>query len=265
MGGDAVLKIQEGCAVRINAPSASALLSAVEGRLRTGLGFAVATINLDHMVKLRTDLAFRDAYARQTFVVADGNPVVWLCALAGRKVDLTPGSELVNPLCALAARVGAPLALLGANQATLTVAAAKLEANHPGLKIVAKIAPPYGLDPNGADADKCLDMVAASGAKLCLLALGAPKQELLAARALARVPGCGFVSVGAGIDFVAGAQIRAPVWMRRLEMEWLWRMAGNPHRMFGRYLGCAAILPGLAVNAIRSRADQPTVDGLSDV
>ena len=153
MGGDAVLRIQDGCTVRINAPSARDLLAAVEARLAVGEGFAVATVNLDHMVKLRTDPAFRDAYARQTYVVADGNPIVWLCALAGRKVDLTPGSELVQPLCALAARMGAPLALLGANDDTLAAAAERLEADHPGLKVVAKIAPPYGFDPNGAGAD----------------------------------------------------------------------------------------------------------------
>jgi exopolysaccharide biosynthesis WecB/TagA/CpsF family protein len=257
MGGDAVLNIGDGCTVRINAPDARTLLAAVEARLAAGEGFAVATINLDHMVKLRTDPAFRDAYARQTYVVADGNPIVWLCALAGRKVDLTPGSELVEPLCALAARMGAPLALLGANDDTLAAAATKLEADHPGLKVVAKIAPPYGFDPEGAGADACLDQVAASGAKLCLLALGAPKQEILAARARARVPGCGFVSVGAGVDFVAGAQVRAPVWVRKLAMEWLWRMASNPRRLFGRYFGCALIVPELAYRAIASRGDQP--------
>lgn len=263
MGGDAILNIRDGCAVRINAPDAAALLSAVEARLRAGEGFAVATVNLDHMVKLRGDQAFRAAYARQTYVVADGNPIVWLCALAGRKVDLTPGSELVTPLCALAARLGAPLALLGANDETLDAAAARLEADHPGLKVVAKIAPPYGFDPNGAGADACLEQVAASGAQLCLLALGAPKQEILAARALDKVPGCGFVSVGAGVDFVTGAQVRAPVWVRRLAMEWLWRLASSPRRLFGRYLGCALILPGLAISAIRSRGDQPA--GAADV
>lgn len=265
MGGDAVLTIQDGCTVRINAPSAGALLSAVEARLRAGTGFAVATVNLDHMVKLRTDPVFRAAYARQTLVVADGNPIVWLCALAGRKVDLTPGSELVDPLCALAARLGVPLALLGANDETLSGAAAKLEAAHPGLRVVAKIAPPYGFDPNGAGADTCLAEVAASGARLCLLALGAPKQEILAARALDKVPGCGFVSVGAGVDFVTGAQVRAPVWVRRMAMEWLWRMASSPRRLFGRYLGCALILPGLGVRAIRSRGDQPPAGGPSNV
>jgi N-acetylglucosaminyldiphosphoundecaprenol N-acetyl-beta-D-mannosaminyltransferase len=257
MGGDAVLNIGDGCTVRINAPDARTLLAAVEARLAAGEGFAVATINLDHMVKLRTDPVFCDAYARQTYVVADGNPIVWLCALAGRKVDLTPGSELLDPLCALAARVGAPLALLGANDETLAGAAAKLEADHPGLKVVAKIAPPYGFDPTGTAADDCLAQVAASGAQLCLLALGAPKQEILAARALDRVPGCGFVSVGAGVDFVVGAQVRAPVWVRKLAMEWLWRLTSSPRRLFGRYLGCAAILPGLATRAVASRGDQP--------
>ncbi|MFT6775693.1 MAG: N-acetylglucosaminyldiphosphoundecaprenol N-acetyl-beta-D-mannosaminyltransferase [Paracoccaceae bacterium] len=265
MGGDAVLKIQDGCTVRINAPSARALLDAVEARLAAGEGFAVATINLDHMVKLRNDPSFRDAYAGQTHVVADGNPVVWLCALAGRKVDLVPGSELVGPLCALAARMGAPLALLGANDETLAAAAERLEADHPGLKVVARIAPPYGFDPTGPGADACLDQLAASGARLCLLALGAPKQEILAARARTHVPGCGFVSVGAGVDFVTGAQVRAPAWVRRLTLEWLWRMASDPRRLAGRYLGCAAILPGLAIRAIAARGDQPPPTDTQDV
>jgi UDP-N-acetyl-D-mannosaminuronic acid transferase (WecB/TagA/CpsF family) len=59
------------------------------------------------------------------------------------------------------------------------------------------------------------------------------------------------------VDFVAGAQVRAPVWARRLAMEWLWRMASDPRRLFGRYLGCAAILPGLAARAGAARGDQP--------
>jgi UDP-N-acetyl-D-mannosaminuronic acid transferase (WecB/TagA/CpsF family) len=69
--------------------------------------------------------------------------------------------------------------------------------------------------------------------------------------------------VGAGVDFVTGAQVRAPVWVRRLAMEWLWRLASSPRRLFGRYLGCALILPGLAISAIRSRGDQPA--GAADV
>lgn len=240
--------------VRVTTPSAAALLADAEACLAGGRGFALATINLDHLTKLRRDPHFADAYRRQTFVVADGNPIVWLSKLARRPVRLVPGSELVEPLVALAARTGAPLAMLGSTEDALAAAAAKLRSAHPGLEIAALISPPFGFDPEGEAADACLAQVAASGARLCLIALGAPKQEILAARGLDKVPGCGFASVGAGVDFIAGTQKRAPRWVQAVAMEWLWRLLSNPRRLMRRYGACAALLPQLALEVWRTRA-----------
>lgn len=237
----------------VNTPSRGALLAEVEARFGRGEGFALATLNLDHVVKLGRSEAFRAAYAAQDLVVADGNPVVWLSRLAGRPVELVPGSELVAPLSALAARMGVPVALLGSTPEALAAAAAALERDHPGLRVVARIAPPFGFDPEGSAADACLEELKAAGAGLCFLALGAPKQEIFAARARARLPGCGFASVGAGIDFVAGTQTRAPGWVRAIAMEWLWRAMGNPRRLARRYAECFWVLPGLAWQAWRRR------------
>ncbi|MGG7566231.1 WecB/TagA/CpsF family glycosyltransferase [Rhodovulum sp. DZ06] len=253
MASGAVLRIGGGHEVPIDTPDATTLLERVEAKIAAGESFAVATINLDHVVKLQRDPGFRAAYAAQTFVVADGNPIVWTCKLAGTPVSLTPGSELVEPLCALAARMGVPVGLLGSTQEVLDQAAETLELRHPGLKVVARISPPFGFEPESAQADACLDALAASGARLCLLALGAPKQERLAARGVARVPATGFVSVGAGVDFIAGAQVRAPAWVRRIAMEWLWRMLSNPGRLAKRYAQCAAVLPGLFLRAAAAK------------
>lgn len=237
----------------ITTPTRTALLAEVEVLLTAHQGFALATLNLDHLVKLRRDPAFRAAYAAQTHVVADGNPVVWLQRLAGRPVDLVPGSELITPLAAMAARLGVPVALLGSTEATLALAAARLVADHPGLSVVACIAPPQGFDPAGPAGQAALTHLAASGAQLCFLALGAPKQEVLAARGHALLPQTGFVSIGAGLDFIAGTQKRAPPWVRRIALEWLWRMALSPRRLARRYLDCALILPGLALSAWTAR------------
>lgn len=234
----------------INVPTSPALLKTIGSCLDRGEGFAVATLNLDHIVKLRRDARFRRAYAAQTHVVADGNPVVWLSKLAGlREVQLVPGSELITPVMALAARKGAPVALFGSTEMVLRETMARLEADHPGLKVVACIAPPMGFDPESPEADAALDQMAASGARICLLALGAPKQEVLAARGFARHSGLGFLSIGAGLDFIVGHQERAPVWVRRIAMEWLWRMLSNPKRLAKRYFDCAVELPGLAIAA----------------
>ncbi len=242
--------------VSITTPTRMALLTQIEGLLTARRGFALATLNLDHLVKLRRDPAFRAAYAAQSHVVADGNPVVWLHRLAGRPVDLVPGSELIEPLMAMAARLGVPVALLGSTAGTLALASDRLMADHPGLAIVACIAPPHGFDPGGPDGKAALTALAATGARLCLVALGAPKQEVLAARGHATLPNLGFVSIGAGLDFIAGTQKRAPLWVRRIAMEWLWRMALSPRRLARRYLDCALILPGLALNAWAARVSE---------
>jgi exopolysaccharide biosynthesis WecB/TagA/CpsF family protein len=186
-------------------------------------------------------------------VVADGNPIVWLSRLAGRPVALVPGSELVVPLARLAQAQGVAVALIGSTDAALDAAATRLRAEVPGLTVALRVAPPMGFDPAGPQAAQVLADVARSGARLCFLALGAPKQEQLAARGRSLAPGVGFVSVGAGLDFLAGTQARAPVWVRRIAMEWLWRMLSNPRRLAGRYAACAAILPGQAAQAVALR------------
>jgi len=71
------------------------------------------------------------------------------------------------------------------------------------------------------------------------------------------VPGCGLVSIGAGLDFSAGSQTRAPLILRKLALEWLWRMLSNPRRLARRYLLCAWILPGLMRDARKQRRDGP--------
>lgn len=242
-----------GRGVTVNVPSRAALMRDMEDRMRSGVGFAVATLNLDHVVKLRQSAPFRDAYLAQTHVTADGNPIVWLMRLAGREVELVTGSDLVDPIAGLAARVGAPVAMIGSTEAALAGATAELSRRHPGFRAVATLSPPMGFDPTGPMADGLIEEIGRSGARLCFVALGAPKQEVFAARARAALPEVGFLSIGAGLDFIAGSQRRAPPIVRRLAGEWLWRLATDPGRLGRRYAACAGSLPGLTVAAIRCR------------
>lgn len=239
--------------LRVTVPDHDSLLGEVEARLQRGQGFSVATLNLDHVVKLRQDDAFRAAYLDQTHVTADGNPIVWLCKLSGEAVSLVPGSELITPIIELAVKHEVPIAMFGATQESLDATAEALVAKYPSIKIAAKLAPPMGFDPKGAAADDYIAQLAASGAGVCFLALGAPKQEIFASRAQKAAPHLGFLSIGAGLDFISGHQHRAPALVRRFALEWLWRLALSPKRLFGRYMSCFAILPRLLVDALRSR------------
>jgi N-acetylglucosaminyldiphosphoundecaprenol N-acetyl-beta-D-mannosaminyltransferase len=240
-------------AVVVNMPTREALFRALRDRLAAQQGFALATLNLDHVTKLPREPDFAAAYAAQDLVVADGRPVVWLSQLAKQPVELMPGSDLILPICEMAAELSVPVALYGSDADALDGAAKALEARVPGLIICHQASPPMGFDPDSPEADAALRAIAESGARLCFLALGAPKQERLAARGRVVAPEVGFASIGAGLDFLAGRQSRAPKWMRILALEWLWRALQSPARMVPRYARCFAILPGLTRDALRAR------------
>jgi N-acetylglucosaminyldiphosphoundecaprenol N-acetyl-beta-D-mannosaminyltransferase len=239
--------------VDINIASRTALFDEVRKRFAAGQGFALATINLDHVTKLENSPEFRAAYAAQDLIVADGNPIVWTSKLAGDPLDLIPGSELVLPLAKLAAETGAPVALIGSNDASLAGAAETLNDHAPEINIVLQHAPAYGFDPTGDAARALLAQIDASGAQLVFIALGAPKQEHFAALGRTLAPKAGFASVGAGLDFLSGTQVRAPLWVRKIAMEWLWRLLSNPRRLFWRYAMCFMVLPGLVIRSRKAR------------
>ncbi len=240
--------------ISVNRPSRAGLMSDIRQKLEAREGFALATINLDHIVKMNASPAFTTAYAAQDMVVADGWPIVTLSRIARQPVELMPGSELIVPLCKLAAETGRPVGFVGSTQDTLTKAAQTLMAQIPGLTVAYTHAPPMGFDPAGEAAAKICADLQSQGVALCFLALGAPKQETLAARARDLAPNTGFASIGAGLDFIAGDQRRAPRWVRKLKLEWFWRALSSPLRLGPRYLKCLAILPGRMLEARRNRA-----------
>lgn len=240
--------------VTVTAPTFEVLLNDLDDHLDSKCGFTVATLNLDHVVKLRRDQVFRTAYEAHTHVTADGNPIVWLSKLAGQgRVTLVPGSELIDPIAALAAQKNTKLAFLGSTKESLSQAAHALEARHPGLCVALTLAPPMGFEPTGPTADAAIAKIEECGAQIVFLALGAPKQEVFAAYAQKALNGVGFVSIGAGLDFISGTQTRAPKWARALAAEWLWRLLTNPRRLAARYGACLMVLPGLTLRAFRAR------------
>ncbi|MGV8954716.1 MAG: WecB/TagA/CpsF family glycosyltransferase [Cypionkella sp.] len=239
--------------ISVNIPDKATLLSTVAARLAAHQGFALATINLDHLVKLGSNPAFRAAYAAQDFVVADGNPIVWLSRLARKPVQLVPGSDMVIPMARLAADAGVGVALIGTTDAALDAAAAAMIKVIPNLAITMLHAPPMGFDPESAAAASIFREMSARNVGLCFVALAAPKQEIFTAHGRSLAPQIGFASIGAGLDFLSGTQTRAPAWLRAIAMEWLWRAVTSPRRMIPRYAACFAILPAQIKNALDQR------------
>lgn len=239
--------------ITINMTDHATLRAALRARLIARQGFALATLNLDHVVLLRRQESFRAVYARQDLICADGNPIVWLSRLARKPVQLLPGADLLLPCLELATACGRSVAFVGSSEEVLDSAARKLKQAVPGLDLALCHAPPMGFDPTGEAARLLMAELAARDVGLCIVALGAPKQERFAALGRELAPTVGFASFGAGLDFVAGRQTRAPAWVRALALEWLWRAATSPRRLVPRYLACLAVLPGEIGAALRLR------------
>lgn len=243
--------------IGINLPTLGAAVDAAAARAEAGRGFALFTLNLDHLVKLRTDPAFRAAYERAELVSADGWPVVWL---AGRgagngRLERTTGADLVEPLMAEAAARGLGVYVVGPGLQAQAKALKALRRLLPALRIAGTETPRVPADPldGGFDLDALARRIEASGARLCLLCLGAPKQELLADALKARCPAVGFLCVGAALDFIAGEASRAPGWAQKAGLEWFWRLTGDPKRLALRYARCAVRFAELAAAPPRAQ------------
>lgn len=236
--------------IAINVGSLPEAVDAIVSAAQRGENFSVCTLNLDHVVQLQHKPDFRAAYRRARFVTADGFPIVVLSRMLGTHIERTTGADLVEPLCEAAGRKGLPVFLLGSNNETLKATAERLTERFSGLQIVGWFAPGPNFDPYSAEADVAIERIRESGARLCFVALGAPRQEVFAARCLDELDGTGVLCIGAALDFIAGTQKRAPSVTQKAGLEWAWRMLSNPRRLGPRYARCMAVVPGLVARTL---------------
>ena len=228
---------------RVNVPTESAAIHVVADAMARGEGCTVFTLNLDHLVKLRSEEKFQRAYREATFITADGAPVVRIGRRTWKALERTTGADLMLPLCVAAAKASQPVFLFGSSDEVLAGTAKVLtEATDGRLQIAGSVAPPRNFDPESELADSYIEEIRRSGARLCFVLLGAPKQEIFAARALRSGVGCCFICVGAAADFLSGQSVRAPRFFQRAGLEWAWRLAHEPRRLGPRYLKCALLL-----------------------
>lgn len=232
----------------ITSADLSSALQDILAAIKSGGPFTVFTMNLDHLVKLRRSAKFRNAYERASIVTADGAPVAWLARWQNSAIKRATGADLLIPLIQAAAEARVAVYLFGTSADVMARAGREFGEQTDGLLDIAGTrAPSAEFDPEGEEADAAIDAIRQSGAKLCFVALGAPKQEIFAERAREKGLDCGLVCIGAAIDFIAGEQVRAPETLRNNGLEWVWRLATNPRRLAKRYAECAIVLADLAV------------------
>ncbi len=211
-------------------------LREIEALVAAGAGGCVFTPNVDHVVTAEDDGEFRAAYGEASLAFADGQPLVWSSRALGTPLPAKiSGSDLAWPLMELAARRRWRVYLLGGGPSVADAAAARLLRDL-GVHVVGVDAPAIDLDAPGGEGDAAAERVRMARPDLLLVALGAPKQERWIHRHLQRIRPAVAVAVGAALDFLAGHVRRAPGWMSRAGLEWLYRLAQEPRRLARRYL-----------------------------
>ncbi|MGI9433857.1 MAG: WecB/TagA/CpsF family glycosyltransferase [Geminicoccaceae bacterium] len=220
----------------------------------TGFCRYVVTPNVDHTVMLQHNEAMRTAYHDADLVLPDGYPVVWASRILGRTLpERVAGSDLVPALFA-AADPKSPLRifLLGAGPGVAARAAKRIEQRWPGVEIVDTYSPPFGFEHDDVEQERILAKVRAVRPDVLIVGLGAPKQEIWVHKHRTRLASSVVVCAGATIDFLAGEKSRAPRWIQRIYMEWLYRLLSEPRRLFWRYAKDAWIFPQIVWREWRS-------------
>ena len=194
----------------------------------------VATPNVDGLVRACEDASYLELYSRAAFLLLDSRVAALLFRLVhGIRVPVLPGSDLTAALLREVIKPGDRVVLIGS---TAEQAQALRERFH--LRDLLHHDPPMGFIRDSAAVEACLQFVEASSPfRFCLIAVGDP-QGIIVAHRLAergRARGMAFI-IGASIDFITGKQHRAPRWMQRIALEWLFRLLTNPRRLAWRYL-----------------------------
>jgi N-acetylglucosaminyldiphosphoundecaprenol N-acetyl-beta-D-mannosaminyltransferase len=185
----------------------------------------------------RENPAVREAVLGADFTVPDGQPLVWALNLLGhRLVDRVYGPDLMDRACARAARTGRRFYLYGGrNPGALAQLARSLRLRHPGLQIVGGYVPPFR-ELTEAESQAVAIDIERTQADVVWVGIGVPKQELWMARMRERLRAPVLIGVGAAFDFHAGLVPQAPGWLQRLGLEWAFRLAHEPRRLWRRYL-----------------------------
>jgi N-acetylglucosaminyldiphosphoundecaprenol N-acetyl-beta-D-mannosaminyltransferase len=188
----------------------------------------VATVNPEFVIAARHSPTFARVLEASDLNIPDGANLVRAARLLGRPLrERVAGSDLVGQLAARAAECGWRIFMLGARAGVAAEAAKNLRVRYPAVQVAGV----WAGSPAPREEESILARVNASGAQLLFVAYGAPAQDLWIARHRARLNVRVAMGVGGAFDFIAGRVPRAPAWMQRAGLEWLFRLGQQPWRI----------------------------------
>lgn len=197
----------------------------------------VVTPNVDHIVQLEKDSELQKVYKNADLILADGKPLIWISNYYKTPIkEKVSGSDLFPLLCEMAGKKGYKMFFLGAAEGVAARAATNLKKRYSNLEVAGVYSPPFGFEENEEEVEKILQMIIKSNVDILIVGLGAPKQEKFIFKYHDRLNVPISLGLGASLDFEAGNIKRAPKWMQKSGLEWLFRITQDPRRMFKRYI-----------------------------
>lgn len=220
---------------RVDATDYGGAAERVCGWAARGESRYVCAANVHMVMEGHDDPAFRAVVNGADLVTADGMPLAWaLRSLGVAHAPRVYGPDLMLAVCARAEAEGIPIALYGGTEEALAGLEAELRGRFPGLRIAHRASPPFRAL-SEMEKDQARRAIAASGARILFVGLGCPRQERWMAAERGRIPAV-MLGVGAAFDFISHGKKQAPPALRRAGLEWAFRLAAEPRRLWRRYL-----------------------------
>ncbi len=208
----------------------------MEAMVRARARGYLTAVAVNLLMSAREDPVTMSAVLGATLAVPDGQPLVWaLRALGEPRASRVYGPDLMLSFCERAAQRGIPVYLYGGRTPeALALLRQRLCERYPALRIAGAHSPPFR-ELTDEEERQLVEAIDASGAAVVWVGTGQPKQERWMARMRPRLQAPLLVGVGAAFDFHAGIVPQAPRWMQRAGLEWLYRLAREPRRLWRRY------------------------------
>jgi N-acetylglucosaminyldiphosphoundecaprenol N-acetyl-beta-D-mannosaminyltransferase len=213
--------------VRVDAVTFDQVLEHIEDFIERGSPHQIVTVNPEFIMTAQQDKAFRNIINHAALALPDGIGVWWASRHLGKPLpERVPGVDLVKRLAGLSAARGYRLFFLGAMPGIAEQAVAALKSQCPGLHVAGT----YAGSPDPREEGHIVERIRTAAPQVLLVAYGAPAQDHWISHNLEQleVPVC--IGVGGSFDYIAGIQPLAPQWLRRLGLEWSYRLITQPWR-----------------------------------
>lgn len=222
--------------VRLNAVTFEDAITLLSRQVNLRPAKVIVTPNVDHFVSLSENPALREIYASADFAFADGMPVVWASRLLGKALpERVTGADLFVAFCLLAQENSWRVNVLGGMPGQEAMLLDRFSVVYPELKV--KIScPGMGFNPQSDEAKAAAEWINTTKPDVVFVCLGFPRQSLWSLGNRKTLDTGLVFCVGAAMEFALGIKSRAPLWMQRRGLEWVWRLGSEPTKLWRRYL-----------------------------